>query len=129
MLLVTPGDAMAQSATLEASPEVASAGYYQLRWRSARSVELQESRDPEFTSATAIYRGPDAARVISGKPDGILYYRVRDTDDGTFSNVVRVTVRHHSLERAFSFFSLGAIVFLATLLLIATGARSGEGVD
>lgn len=121
-----PVDATAQSARLEASPEVATAGFYQLRWYSARPVELEESQDPEFASAAIIYSGSDAARVMSGKPDGVLYYRVRDIDDGTFSNVVKVTVRHHSLVRALAFFSLGAIVFLATLLLITTGARGAN---
>ena len=91
--------------------EVATAGFYQLRWYSARPVELEESRDPDFSSAVSIYRGSDAARVMSGKPDGVLYYRVRDTDDGTVSNVVEVTVRHHSPERAFAFFSLGMVIF------------------
>lgn len=128
VLLAMPIGASAQSPELEANPEVASAGFYQLRWYAARPVELEESQDPEFSSAEIVYRGSDAARVMSGKPDGDLYYRVRDTDDGTLSNVVKVTVRHHSLERAVAFFSLGAVVFLATLLLIATGARGSNGV-
>jgi hypothetical protein len=128
VVLVMPTETSAQSPELEASPELATAGFYQLRWYSARPVELEESQDPEFSSAEIIYRGSDAARVMSGKRDGDLYYRVRDTDDGTFSNVVKVTVRHHSLERAMAFFSLGAIVFLATLLLIATGVRGESGV-
>lgn len=123
LLLAWPIGTSAQSPELEANPELATAGFYQLRWYSARPVELQESEHPDFSSAETIYRGSDAARVMSGKPDGVLYYRVRDTDDGSFSNVVEVTIRHHSLERAFAFFGLGAIVFLATLLLIATGAR------
>jgi amino acid transporter len=129
ILLMMPAETSAQSPELEAAPEVAAAGFYQLRWYSARPVELEESQDPEFSSAESIYRGSDAARVMSGKPDGDFYYRVRDTDDGTFSNVVKVTVRHHSLARALAFFSLGAIVFLATLLLIATGARGERGAQ
>lgn len=129
VLLALPMETSAQSPELEANPEVATAGFYQLRWYSARPVEVEESKDPDFSSAEIIYRGSDAARVMSGKPDGDLYYRVRDTDDGTLSNVVKVAVRHHSLERALAFFSLGAIVFLATLLLIATGARGRDGAD
>lgn len=129
VLLALPVETSAQSPELEANPEVATAGFYQLRWYSARPVELEESQEPDFSSAEIIYRGSDAARVMSGKPDGDLYYRVRDTDDGTLSNVVKVAVRHHSLERAVAFFSLGAIVFLATLLLIATGARARDGAD
>jgi hypothetical protein len=126
VLLVMPVDASAQSPRLEANPQLATAGFYQLRWYSARPVELEEAQAPDFSSSRTIYEGSDAARVMSGKPDGVFYYRVRDSDDGTFSNVVEVTVRHHSLQRAFAFFGLGAVVFLATLLLIATGARGGS---
>lgn len=118
--------------TAEAAPElradtrVATAGFYQLRWFADSPVELEESQNENFGSPHVVYRGSDAARVMSGKPDGVFYYRVRDTDDGSVSNVVEITVRHHSLERAVAFFSLGAVVFLATLLLIATGARSRD---
>ena len=90
-------------------------------------VDLEEADDPEFSSAEVIYSGSDAARVMSGKPDGVYYYRVRDTARGSESNAVEVTVRHHGLGRALAFFGLGATVFLATLLLIATAARDSTG--
>lgn len=121
-----PVGASAESPRLEANPQLATAGFYQLRWHSARPVELEEAQDPDFSSGRTIYEGSDAARVMSGKPDGVFYYRVRDIDDGTFSNVVEVTVRHHSVQRAFAFFGLGAVVFTSTLLLVAMGARGGK---
>jgi hypothetical protein len=46
--------------------------------------------------------------------------------NGAFSNTVKVTVRHHPIERAIGYFAVGFVVFLATLLLIVRGAVSGE---
>ncbi len=125
LALTTPLGAAAQSLQLEADTDVATAGYYQLRWSSTSPVVLEEAQTAEFASPRVIYRGSDGARVMSGKPDGELYYRVRNSDGDARSNVVKVTVRHHSLERAFAFFALGATVFIATLLLIVSGARAG----
>jgi hypothetical protein len=125
LAMTAPLDAGAQSLQLESDTDVATAGYYQLRWYSASPVILEESQTAEFASPRVIYHGSDAARVMSGKPDGDLYYRIRSSDHNAPSNVVKVTVRHHSLERAFAFFALGATVFVATLLLIVTGARAG----
>ena len=131
LAMTAPPFAGAQSLQLESDTNVATAGYYQLRWHSTSPIILEESLTAEFISPRVIYRGSDAATVMSGKPDGNLYYRIRSRDSDMQSNVVRVTVRHHSLERALAFFALGATVFIATLLLIVSGARSGAraGLD
>ena len=123
--MAAPLHAGAQSLQLESDTDVATAGYFQLRWSSTSPVILEESQSAEFASTRVIYRGSDAATVMSGKRDGDLFYRVRVSDSDAQSNVVKVTVRHHSIERAFAFFALGATVFIATLLLIVRGARSG----
>ncbi|MGD8964511.1 MAG: fibronectin type III domain-containing protein, partial [Gammaproteobacteria bacterium] len=86
----------------------------------------QESRQPDFSAARVIYAGADAARVISGKPDGDWYYRVRPAGTqvtAPWSAPIRITVAHHSLGRALTFFAVGAIVFAATLGLIIHGSR------
>ena len=114
----------AQEVQLESDTAVASAGYFQLRWSSSVAVELEESNTPDFRAPRLVYSGSDTARVISGKPDGDWYYRARGIDSGsTFSNTVKVEVRHHPIERAAGYFIVGAVVFLATALLIAVGAR------
>lgn len=118
---------MAQTPELEADTDVATAGYYQLRWFADRAIVLEESGTADFETPKVVYRGSDAARVMSGKADGDLYYRIRDTETGAQSDIVKVTVRHHGLGRAFAFFALGATVFVATLLLILAGARSETG--
>lgn len=110
---------------LASDSDVATAGFFQLTWDSDGPIELQESMDPEFTRASVIYTGADTARIISGKPDGDWYYRARPAsgDSGVWSRPVKVTVRHHSLARALTFFAVGATVFAATLVLIVNGSR------
>lgn len=117
--------ALAADVPLESDTEVATAGYFQLRWVADSRIELQESRSADFEAARVVYAGSDAARVISGKPDGDWYYRVA-ASNGDFSSPVKVTVRHHPVERAFAYFGVGLIVFLTTLLLIISGARDRE---
>ena len=75
------------------------------------------------------YRGTDAARVISGSPDGVSYFRVRHLEPpGPWSAPVRVEVRHHGLLKALGFFGVGALVFLSTVTLIVIGGRrQGRG--
>ncbi|MEX2496835.1 MAG: hypothetical protein WD448_12140 [Woeseia sp.] len=123
-LILDPGGARAEPVQLRSDTEVATAGYFQLRWAADSPVELQEDQTPDFTSPRTLYSGSDKARILSGKSDGDWYYRARPaTSRGAWSDTVGVTVRHHSLERAVGFFALGAVVFLATLILIVSGAR------
>jgi hypothetical protein len=122
---MAPAPVPAAPVELGADTELATAGYFQLRWRAEGAVIVEEDTQPDFASPRVIYRGSDNARVLSGKPDGDWYYRARTVGaDNAFGNVVQVTVRHHPVERAFAFFGLGALVFLSTLGLIIKGARS-----
>ena len=119
------GHVGAQEVQLEADTDVANAGYFQLRWSASSAIELEESTTPDFKAPRRVYSGSDAARVMSGKPDGDWYYRARPvTPDSTFSSMVKVTVRHHPLGRAIGYFVAGAVVFLATAMLIVSGARA-----
>ena len=91
----------AQEVDLEADADVATAGYFQLRWSASDPVELEESATADFSSPRVVYSGSDAATVVSGKPDGDWYYRVHTvSSDGGFSNTVKVSVRHHPIGRA-----------------------------
>lgn len=126
VVLAAARPAGAAPVELHASTEVATAGYFQLRWSApGEAVVLQEDTTPTFTSPRLVYRGPDNARVLSGKTNGDWYYRARTADsDGAFGDVLEVTVQHHPLSRALAFFAVGALVFLATLTAIIAGARS-----
>ncbi|WP_310693435.1 fibronectin type III domain-containing protein [Thiohalophilus sp.] len=114
---------------LQADTDVATAGYYQLKWKSADDnapVELQEADNARFENAEPLYQGRDRARVVTGRSDGTYYYRARTVDDGAagaWSDIVKVQVKHHPLSRALGFFIVGAIVFLSIVIAILIGNR------
>lgn len=117
------GEADAPAPQLTSDSAIANAGFYQLSWstaaQSAQNFELQASRSADFSSAELLYSGPDHARSFSGQRDGAYHYRVRIAAPGAaWSEPVQVVVAHHPLARAWLFFALGALVFLATLMLI-----------
>ena len=115
----------------EDEQQTATAGFYSLQWNTTDSeagVEynflVQEANTPSFDDARTIYSGTDLATTLSGKQDGTLYYRVRIVDNlavSEWSNIHQVEVAHHSLQRAFFFLGLGAVVFLATTVAILRG--------
>jgi hypothetical protein len=125
-LASTPGAPLA-APHIETDTAVATAGYYVLRWSAATTdVEVAEFANPGAGDPSIIYTGPDRATLISGQPDGTRIYRVREIGAGepsAWSEPVSVTVAHHPLSRALTFFGIGAVVFLATLALIVRGAR------
>lgn len=113
---------------LESDTEVATAGFFQLRWAAGPGeLRLVESGDADFRAPHVVYEGADTARLVSGKPDGVYFYRLESVGGvpAVLSNTVEVSVRHHSLGRAAAFFAVGAAVFAATLGLIVYGSRSG----
>lgn len=124
-LLLCAAASQTQGVELRPDTDVATAGYYQLLWTSEEPIVVEEARTRNFADPEVIYRGTDNATVLSGKRDGDWYYRARTAGPGgEFGEPVRVTVQHHPLGRAFGFFALGAVVFLATLSLIVSGVRA-----
>ena len=117
---------------LMSDSEQATAGYFQLSWEGDEGSDylLQEANDPNFSQFTTLYEGPDTARLVSGRSDGTYYYRIRYRDQAedanAWSNVTTVEVAHHPLSRAFMFFTLGAIVFIATLTVVVMGNKSSK---
>ncbi len=115
---------------LQADTDLATAGYYQLKWQGIADnvhVEIQEADNARFRNAETLYQGRDRARVVTGRSDGTYYYRARRIDvngsTGAWSDIVKVQVEHHPLSRAFGFFIVGAIVFLSILIAILIGNR------
>ena len=127
MFLASAPGALLAAPHIETDTAVATAGYYVLRWSAATTdVEVAEFTNPGAGDPGIIYKGPDRATLISGQPDGTRIYRVREIGTGkssAWSEPVSVTVAHHPLSRALTFFGIGAVVFLATLTLIVRGAR------
>ena len=127
-LLVAPPP-LAAAPELKSDSELATAGYYRLNWQSdiAADFVLEEATDPTFSQAKTLYQGPDTATLISGRANGTYYYRIRNIQDdmeNEWSNVTKVEVTHHPLSRAFMFFTLGAIVFIATLVVVILGNKT-----
>jgi hypothetical protein len=124
-------DASFAAPRIEVDTTLATAGYYTLRWSAAATeVEVAAFGDPDSSPDSGvtklIYTGSDRATVLSGQTDGTRVYRVRAIGTGgvsAWSEPVTVTVAHHSLSRALTFLTVGAVVFLATLALIVRGAR------
>lgn len=132
---IVPGVALAMPGPiLSSTTELARAGNYQLRWvhesPMVQAYRLERANNPLFTNSVVVYEGADRATVISGRGDGVLHYRVRaqfaDGNVTEWSETTSVTVQHHPLTQAFLLFALGALVFVATTLLIITGNRSHQ---
>ena len=106
------------------------AGYATLEWQGVPGhyfvLEEKTSTGWQFR-----YQGPDHATTLSGLADGTYTFRLRASDgNGTASPEARVvgapitlTVAHHPLSRAWSFFSAGAVMFAALITLLAIGTR------
>ncbi|MEJ2609076.1 MAG: hypothetical protein P8179_03090 [Candidatus Thiodiazotropha sp.] len=106
---------------LEVSPSHSNTGTFNLIWHGSkgetyRLVQLIDHNDKQL-----IYQGTDTARVMTGLPNGTYRYQVQG--ETGWSKPCSVTVAHHSLIRAFSFFSLGILVFLATLFIVVRGEK------
>lgn len=113
---------------LEISPEISTTGTFNIQWQgeAGQRYELMELNGNG--DSRSVYRGSDTARVMTGLPNGRYTYRIRVVDNASpapWSTPASVTVAHHSLIRAFSFFGVGLLVFLATIALILRGERNG----
>lgn len=127
---------------LDAKPSRSTDGVYQLSWQSTGEVVLEEARDPGFTDSRIVYRGRDQATTLTGRRDGVYYYRLSpaagapaagagaSSEDGRpaagaerSAIPVQVRVEHHSLLRALGVFAVGLAVFAATVRLVLAGAE------
>ena len=116
----TPGNAQP---ILTASDDVSRTGHFQLNWQykgSETMFILQQDTHPDFPNPHIIYNGPDLARTMTGMLNGEYFFRVRAENEG-WSETASVKVEHYPLSTAFIFLGLGALVFLATAILIIGG--------
>jgi hypothetical protein len=131
LLLLALQPASAQTPSLHANTNLSTDGYFVLSWDysvpldKSAVFQLKESVTDDFAAAKTIYRGPDKARVMSGKANGIYHYRLwlAGAPQVMGSDVVVVEVRHHSMIRALFFFTLGLIVFGSILATVLLGVR------
>lgn len=123
---LSAGPVRAAGPQLDSDTALSTAGYFRLTWHDDKpgaTYKLQQADSSSFKDAQVLYQGQDEASVISGLANGHYYYRVANTETGQWSAPLEVEVRHHPLSRALGFFSLGAVMFLATLAVLITGNR------
>jgi len=138
LLIVLPVAANVAAPMLQSSPEAlenvarSDTGYYALSWtiesEDDAAFVLEESATADFEKTKQIYEGRDRSTTFSGRMNGKYHYRVR-VDDGPWSQPLTMIVQHHSLAEATAYLSVGAVVFLATAVLVITGhmAHRREG--
>ena len=115
-----------EAVELSANPAISTTGTITLHWQGDGAPRFELEQSSQTLGTHTIYQGGDTARVMTGLPNGKYSYRVRAIKQevpGPWSRVHSVSVRHHPLSRAFAFFGIGLLVFLATLTLVLRGAR------
>jgi hypothetical protein len=84
---------------------------------------LQESTDLEFSNPVNAYISNINSSTQTGLDNGTYYYRVKNNYD-EWSNIVRVTVKHHSLDKAFLFFTSGFCLFICIVTSLIIGHKN-----
>jgi len=104
-------------------------GAYRLHWETPTGNTLagqgQVFRLEE--NGALLYRGPQTATTVSGRPEGDYAYRVgvvAGREVAEWSVPCTVAVRPPSLGLAAGLFSLGLLVFVATVVLVVRGHRA-----
>lgn len=125
LLAAAPLSAAYGRPELNSDMALSTAGYFRLSWHDEAGADfkLEQAQSGDFGNARLLYQGQDQATVISGLANGHYYYRVGNTATGQWSDPLEVEVKHHGLARAFGFFTLGAVMFLATLGVLVFGSR------
>lgn len=123
------GNAHATSAQFsgELNP-ISDTGYYTLNWEpisQANLIELQQSRTPDFKESEMIYHGHNDSFFLSGLQNGAYYYRMK-VDNNAWSDTLTLTVKHHSFQKAWLLFILGAVVFSSIVWVIIRGEQHAE---
>jgi len=124
MLLSAASHARAGEPTLNVDSPVSSEGYILLSWDTGSDGQylLQRALTPDFRETLDRSIAGAGSLTITGLTDNRYYFRVGDPQGG-WSNPVEVTVAHHSLGRAFAFFSLGLVPFAVLVFTIISGHR------
>lgn len=117
----------AVAAELTLSDNGQSAGYLTLSWADVRgnSFELKYNTSEGWDT---LYTGGDRATTLSGLPDGRYEFQLI-ADGIQVGEPLVVIVEHHSLGRAFAFFSVGAAMFLVLAMFLITQGRKSAKND
>ncbi|WP_417464871.1 hypothetical protein [Kordiimonas sp.] len=106
-----------------------SAGYATVAWPDVdgSSFVLEQKT---ATGWRELYSGPDRASTLSGLADGTYLFRLK-VEGVPALELLEVKVEHHPLVRAWTFFAIGAVMFLVLvgLLLKGQGVSSLQSFD
>ncbi len=115
----------AAEATLAASTDVSNEGYFVLNWDTQdvdSPVVLQQASSTDFDNTIDRSISATGAVTITGLADGDYFFRII-SDNQSLTAPVQVSVQHHSLARAGSFFLLGFVLFSLLVFMILNGNR------
>ncbi|TVZ40436.1 hypothetical protein P886_4867 [Alteromonadaceae bacterium 2753L.S.0a.02] len=120
--------------SLSANTTLSSEGYFVLSWdvpdlpsQALEALQLRQSSDAAMRDSQVIPIASQSSLTLSGYSDGIYYFQLASQPEGlppAASNIIQVAVTHHSLTKAFGFFSMGLVLFLILCLTIFLGNRS-----
>lgn len=106
--------------TLSCPEEPSLTGAYRVSWQSEgdapTAYRLTENGAP-------LYEGPDVATTVTGRPEGRYEYALF-TGGGAPAASCVVEVRPPPMSQALGLMSVGALVFLSTLVLVVFGHRA-----
>ena len=125
LIATNPSVWAAENASLSSSTDLSNEGYFVLNWQTSSNPDeltLEQSSDERFSSPIQSNLTGASAATITGLSDGVYYFRLTDSGN-TISNTISVTVAHHSLARAGSFFLLGLVLFSLLVITILKGNK------
>ncbi|MCP5380935.1 MAG: hypothetical protein H6912_01070 [Kordiimonadaceae bacterium] len=118
----------AHSSEIEIVDNGTTAGYVTLAWPSAsgKTFELKQKENGHWK---IIYQGQDRATTLSGLADGTYHYALMMDGQSNAEDEINITVRHHTLKRAWTFFGVGAAMFLILITILTIGGRNSVNPD
>jgi len=98
-------------------------GHLLVEWEAPGEVTLMLSKGVDTGDRRALYQGGNSAYFMSGLTDG-EYTLTLVGEEGQESEPMKLTVEHQSIDQAIWLTIIGAIITLATILVIVRGERS-----
>lgn len=87
-------------------------------------VELQQAGEANFAEPVVRYRGGDPGSVLTGLPEGLHYFRIRNLSaetEGEWSAPLEIRVEFVPRRQLFLLLGLGALVVGSTIVTIVAG--------
>jgi hypothetical protein len=128
VFLLTVSSTCLAEIQLSSDSQISTEGYFVLSWQSDIDLPLtlEQSSTENFSDIKTISLPSEGSLTLTGFEDGSYFFRINSSAES--SNTVSITVTHHDLSRAFSFFFLGLLLFVILLVSIFIG-RNKVGAE